>query len=127
MQMVPAPKTKYATPDNYRGTMFRYCRFLRVIFIFITISSCGLRHIDAPPLSEEDSWVKNGYKKFDIWKALQACGYDRNTWSMEQQIKVDECMLSRNFVFIDSPYGQQGSMCKFQSNENLPSCKSLRK
>jgi hypothetical protein len=70
-------------------------------------------------------WIKKGYNKDAIWRVLSVCGYDRSTWNMEQQVKVDECMLSQDFIFIDSPYGEQGSICTFFSNKELPSCRFL--
>ncbi len=91
------------------------------------LTSCGLKHFDAPPVTEENRWIKSGYSTNQIWQELVICGYDPKAWNMDQQVKVDECMLSRDFIFIDSPYGKQGSACKFQSNKNLPSCKSLEK
>lgn len=105
--------------------MGQYRRLFFLIVASVALTACGLRYIDAPPVTQEDRWIKEGYNKNAIWRALNVCGYDRSTWNMKQQIKVDECMLSQKFIFIDSPYGEQGSICKFPDSKELPSCRYL--
>lgn len=97
-----------------------------IIILSLGITSCGLRYIDAPSPNEEDRWIKNGFTKQTIRSALVDCGYDIPKWSVSQQEQVDTCMLSKAFVFIDSPYGQQGAQCKHASYQHLPSCQSLK-
>lgn len=90
------------------------------------ITACSLQYIDAPSPNEEDRWIKSGFTKQTIRSALIGCGYDIPNWSVRQQEQVDICMLARGFVFIDSPYGQQGAQCKHAAYQHLPSCQSLK-
>ena len=100
---------------------------LWILVVFsLALPSCGLRYIDAPPVTDEDRWIKPGLNKNDVWRALTACGYDAPTWTKSQQVGVDNCMLSNGFTFIDSPYGQQGAICKFPDYQHFPSCQSLK-
>jgi len=104
--------------------------FLRlglIVTLSCVLASCGLRHIDAPPVTAEDRWIKNGFTANEIYRALVVCGYDRFSRNEAQQVEVDNCMLSSGFVFIDSPYGQQGAICKYPEYQHRPSCQSLKK
>lgn len=100
-------------------------KFLTSLLLIVFLSSCALQYLDAPSPSEEDSWIKKGLSKNDIVFYLEKCGHKESTWNMQQQEKTDKCMLSHKFIFIDSPYGETGSICKFLEYKNLPSCKSL--
>jgi hypothetical protein len=92
----------------------------------ILAASCSLQYIDAPSLDQEDRWIKEALNKKDIARYLANCGYDEPTWSIAQQERVDSCMLLQGFIFIDSPYGRQGSRCKHPMYQTLPSCQSLK-
>ena len=106
--------------------MSQFLRLVVIVALSSALASCGLRYIDAPPISVEDRWIKDGYSKNDIYRVLIACGYNKATRNNDQQIFVDKCMLLRGFIFIDSPYGQQGAVCKYADYQHLPSCQSLK-
>lgn len=89
-------------------------------------SGCGIQYMDKPSLHQSDRWVKSGNSKKDIEKALADCGYDEPKWDIGQQENVDICMLSRGYIFIDSPYGSINSRCKHVPYQHLPSCQSLK-
>jgi hypothetical protein len=106
--------------------MEQFLRLIVIVALSSGLASCGLRYIDAPPITIEDRWIKDGHSKNDIYRAVIACGYDRATRNNDQQISVDKCMLSRGFIFVDSPYDQQGAICKYADYQHLPSCQSLK-
>ena len=107
--------------------MRRFFYFLNLIFFSGILISCGLQNFDAPPVTAEDRWIKKGYTKNDIWNALTLCGYDNRSQDEMQREKVENCMLEKRFIYIDSPYGEQGAVCKYLEYEHRPSCQSLRK
>lgn len=98
------------------------------IFLLFSVSAtgCSLKTIDAPPVTIEDRWVRQATSKFEVKTNLMECGYVRKEWSESLATKVDNCMLSKGFKFIDSPYGQQGAICIHEEYKNRPSCKSLK-
>lgn len=106
--------------------MMQFLRMVVIVALSSSMVSCGLRYIDAPPVTVEDRWIKDGHTRNDIYRVLVACGYDKSTRNDDQRVAVDKCMLSRGFVFIDSPYGQQGAICKYSDYQYLPSCQSLK-
>lgn len=106
--------------------MMQYLCLVVIVALSSVLASCGLRYIDAPPVTAEVRWIKAGHTKNDIYRVLVACGYDKSTRNDGQRVDVDKCMLSRGFVFIDSPYGQQGAICKYSDYQYLPSCQSLK-
>lgn len=99
-------------------------------FIFFLLSEllagCSLKTIDAPPITIEDRWVRQATSKVEVRKNLVECGYVRKEWTELIAAKVDSCMLSKGFQFIDSPYGEQGAICIHDEYKNRPSCKSLK-
>jgi hypothetical protein len=97
------------------------------IILVSPLFACGLRYIDAPPVTQESRWIKNGFTKNDVYRALNTCGYDRSLRDETQRAAVDNCMLSLGFTFIDSPYGEQGSICMYPEYQQRPSCLSLDK
>jgi hypothetical protein len=105
--------------------MMQLIRLGLIATLICALAACGLRYIDAPPVTAEDRWIKNGLTKNDIYRALIACGYDRSSRNEAQRAEVDKCMLSGGFIFIDSPYGQQGAICKYPEYQNRPSCQSI--
>jgi hypothetical protein len=102
----------------------------RLIFMIFGLSwlmiSCSFKYIDKPQPTEEDRWVKQNITRWQVKQELIRCGFNRFTWSVQQQISIDNCMLNKGFTFIDSPYGAFGSICKYPDYKNtLPSCLSM--
>ncbi|TDN90165.1 hypothetical protein EV677_2241 [Herminiimonas fonticola] len=95
--------------------------------ILFFLCSCSLHYMDAPPPSQNQYWIKSGHSLELINVALISCGYDEPRWSVEQQEKVDICMLRKGFVFRDSPYGKVHARCTYPPYQHLPSCQSMKK
>jgi hypothetical protein len=98
---------------------------ITVILIGI-LPACMLRYIDAPPVVEKDRWIKKGFSKDDVSRELDECGYSRTIIDETQRRIVGACMLSKGFVFIDSPYGTQGAICIYPKYQKRLSCQSLK-
>lgn len=107
------------------------------------LASCTLQKIDLPSADVWDEWKKPGHTKNDVGRILRdICGYKTYKEITVQQpylsgpllaekgrgilIKAEECMLANGFIYIDEPDGYIGGACKLPSNQNLPSCRSLR-
>lgn len=105
--------------------MMRFLRLGLIAALVYAMAACGSQY-STKAVGEGDRWVKKGYVKNDIWRALVDCGYDRSSWNVTQQEAVDKCMLSRGFIFIDSPYGKYHAVCDSPRNQHLPSCQSLK-
>lgn len=105
-------------------------KIFRLILVWSVLAlqvACGLQYIDRPLPREADLWKKVNFSRQEIDRALwEECGYKNKGWTIDLQEKVDLCMLSKGFTFIDSPYGDFGSRCKHDEYKHLPSCQSLK-
>ncbi|QGT79272.1 hypothetical protein GM160_10440 [Guyparkeria halophila] len=88
-------------------------------------AGCGLQNIDKPSPSEYERWSKSGTPTPQTKQDLKVCGYRDATWTIEQQISVDKCMLGKGYSFIDPVRGM--SQCDYKPYQILPSCQSLDK
>jgi hypothetical protein len=96
-----------------------------LLFVFF-LTACSMSELGAPPLNQEDRWVRTSYTKIQIRSALRLCGQDE-PWSIQNMEKVDWCMLKQGFIFIDSPYRYAHKRCDgYEPYKNLPSCRFLR-
>lgn len=98
---------------------------LTCTFALAISAGCGLQNIEKPPPSEFERWEKDGATKQEKIKSLESCGYNEPTWTIEQQISVDKCMLRKGYSFIDPVRGM--SQCDYKPYQILPSCQSLDK
>jgi len=106
-----------------------------ILFSLFFFEGCNLKYMDAPGLFQSDRWRFKeeefyGYSKHrnsiyhaKVFNELLACGYDESTWNIAQQEKIDNCMLDKGFIFIDSPFGTTQMMCDKDIYKGLPSCK----
>ncbi len=109
-----------------------------ILFSLLFFEGCNLKYMDKPPLTQADRWrLKEeefyGYSKHrdsiyhaKIFNELLACGYDESTWNIEQQKRIDNCMLNKDFIFIDSPFGTTQMRCDRDIYKELPSCKQSK-
>ncbi len=97
--------------------LFAYLSALRIV------AGCGLKNIDKPPPSQFERWSKTGESRAETKQDLKSCGYLDATWTIEQQHKVDKCMLSRGYKFIDEVRGM--GRCDHEPYQDIPSCQSL--
>lgn len=88
-------------------------------------AGCGLQNIDKPSPSEYERWSKLGASTSQTKQDLKVCGYRDATWTIEQQHRVDECMLEKGYKFIDEVRGMR--RCDYKPYQPLPSCQSLKK
>jgi hypothetical protein len=95
------------------------------IFMLSIFTGCGLKNIDKPPPSQFERWNKTDESRETTKQGLQECGYSDATWTIEQQHKVDECMLNKGYNFIDEVRGMR--RCDHEPYQDLPSCQSLGK
>lgn len=97
------------------------------LIILIALAGCNIKYIDAPVPDREDYWRKDGSSKKDIRATLIECGYSELNWTIARQREIDLCMLEKDFLFVDSPYGNVHARCKHKIYQDLPSCQSMRK
>ena len=100
--------------------------FILTVSFLSALTSCSLRYLDAPPVGVQDRWLKDNFTPNDIYHALLACGFEPSSRNEALRFLVDKCMLSQGFIFIDSPYGEQGSICMYPDYQLRPSCQSLK-
>jgi hypothetical protein len=102
-----------------------------MIFCFTLLEvSCGLQYIDKPQPFEWETWAKQDVTPWQVKQELIQCGasFNYNGWSIKKQIDIDNCMLAKGFIFIDSPYGDFGAICNSPKYKNiLPSCLSMKR
>lgn len=103
-------------------------KFAIIFIITCLCAACSLSEMGDPPLDAGDRWIKEGLNREQVRRAYIKCGYNESNWNMKIQKDIDNCMLSNNFIFIDSPYESVHRQCKdiYPKFQRLPSCQSLR-
>lgn len=95
-----------------------------ILLLAMLPMGCGLKQIDAPAPNEHERWNKPGSTVESIKKDLRACG-SRKVTSFNDLRKLDECMLGKEYKFVDPVRGRK--KCDSQKMIELPSCQSLNK